>query len=101
MVVAVEYDEVAVVADEVIDFAAQDAHATAVKRAHHHTAHAAAHQLFDAFAHFAGRLVGEGDGHDMPGRDAEFGDKVSDTVGQDAGFAAAGAGKDENGAGFG
>ncbi len=55
-------------------------------------------QLVDALAHFAGGLVGEGDGEDGVGRDVFLLDQPGDAMGDDAGFAGAGAGEDEQGA---
>ena len=55
-------------------------------------------QLVDALGHFAGGLVGEGDGEDGVGRDVFLLDKPGDAMRDDAGFAGAGAGEDEQGA---
>ena len=49
----------------------------------------------DALGHFAGGLVGEGDGEDGVGRDVFLLDEPGDAVGDDAGFARSGAGEDE------
>ena len=57
-----------------------------------------AEQLVDALGHFAGGLVGEGDGEDGVGRDVFLLDEPGDAMGDDAGFAGAGAGEDEQGA---
>ena len=48
----------------------------------------------DALAHLVGGLVGEGDGHDLPGLDAG-GDQVGDPMGEHPRLAAAGAGQDQ------
>ena len=56
---------------------------------------APADQFGDALLHFAGGLVGEGDGEDVSGRDA-LRDEVGDAEGDDAGFARAGAGQNQN-----
>ena len=56
-----------------------------------------ADHVFDALAHFGGGFVGEGDGEDVLGGDA-FIDHVGDAGGDDAGFAGASAGEDEDGA---
>jgi hypothetical protein len=56
-----------------------------------------ADEVGDALAHFAGRFIGEGDGQDLPGRNAHFVDEVGDAVGQHPGFARAGAGQHEQG----
>ena len=50
---------------------AQHAHAHGVKRAHPHAAHAPALQeAFQALLHLTGRLVGKGNGKDLPRHDA-------------------------------
>ena len=54
-----------------------------------------AEQLVHALGHFAGGLVGEGDGQDGVGRDAFLADQPGDAAGDDAGLARAGAGQDE------
>ena len=56
-----------------------------------------AEQLIDSLGHFAGGLVGEGDCEDRVGRDVLFLDEPGDAMCDDAGFAGAGAGKDEQG----
>ena len=55
-------------------------------------------QPVNALAHLAGGLVGEGDGQNGVGRDAFFADEPGDAAGDDAGFARAGSGQDEQGA---
>ena len=55
-------------------------------------------QPADPFPHFPGGLVGEGDGHDVPGRQPALPDQVGDLVGDDTGLAAAGAGQHQQGA---
>ena len=52
----------------------------------------------DPLAHLAGRLVGEGDGHDLP-RFVARGDEVRDAVSEHPRLPAAGAGQDEERAG--
>ena len=54
-----------------------------------------AEQSIDAFGHFGGGLVGEGDGEDGVGRDVFLLDEPGNAMGDDAGFARAGAGEDE------
>ena len=76
---------------------AEDAEGLAVEGADIDAARRAADQVDDAFAHLVGGFVGEGDGEDVPGSDA-LGDEVGDAAGDDAGFAGAGAGEDEQGA---
>ena len=52
----------------------------------------------DALSHFGGGFVGEGNGENGVGSDAFFLNKPGDAAGNDAGFAGAGAGQDEQGA---
>ena len=54
-----------------------------------------AHQLDDPPAHLVGRLVGEGDGQDLPGGRLARGEQVGDAPGEDAGLARTRAGHDE------
>ena len=78
------------------DVAAQDAHAERVEGGDERLGERRmAEQLIDALGHLAGGLVGEGDGEDGVGRDAFLADEPGDAVGDDAGFARSGAGKDE------
>ncbi len=58
----------------------------------------AAYQFFNALAHFGGGLVGEGHRQDRFRHHAFVLDQVGDAVGDDARFAAAGAGQDQHGA---
>ena len=73
----------------------QEASAEAVKRAYPDAM--AGDQRLDALAHFAGGLVGERDGQDVPGLDALL-EQPAHAPGDDAGLAAAGAGDDQQGA---
>jgi hypothetical protein len=57
-----------------------------------------ADELVDALGHFLGSLVGKGDGEDGVGRDVAFFNEVRDAMGDDAGFAGAGTGEQQNGA---
>lgn len=98
LVVGVEDDEVVGVVGEVEGFAAQNLGAGGVECAHGEAARWFAQQGLDAVAHFARGFVGEGDGEDAPGGDTLFLDKVGDALGEDAGFAAARSGEDEDGA---
>jgi hypothetical protein len=52
-------------------------------------------ESFEPGAHLAGRLVGERDGEDAPGRYADVRDEVRDAIGDDARLAAARAREDE------
>ncbi len=90
----------AFVADaEGFDVAAEDAHAEAVEGGDGGLREGGvAEDLFDALAHLFGGLVGEGDGQDVVGGDAAFLNEIGDAVGDDAGFAAAGAGEEKHGA---
>ncbi len=56
----------------------------------------AAQQPFDAGAHLAGRLVGEGDGHHAVGLDVALANEVSDALGEHPRLARARAGQDED-----
>ena len=55
-------------------------------------------QVFDPVTHFFRGFVGEGYREDMPRIDLFFFDQVGDAPGEDAGFAGAGAGQNEDGA---
>ena len=57
---------------------------------------AVADEGLDAFAHFAGGFVGEGDAEDALGRDAEL-HESGDAIGDDAGLSGARTGEDEEG----
>ncbi len=57
-----------------------------------------AEDFFDALGHLFRGLVGEGDGEDGVGGDAALLDEVGDAMGDDAGFAGACAGEEEDGA---
>ncbi len=48
-----------------------------------------------SFLHLARRLVGEGDGKDLEGRDSEIANEMCDAMGKDPGLARTGAGDDE------
>ena len=52
-------------------------------------------QLVHALGHFSGGFVGEGDSQDRIGRDVLLADEPGNAVRDDAGFARAGAGQDE------
>ena len=78
--------------------AAQDAGANGVEGAHSDGGAASRQQAVQAIPHFPGRLVGEGHRQDLPGGYAALAHQVGDAVGDDAGFAGAGAGDDEQGA---
>jgi hypothetical protein len=56
----------------------------------------AAHQLFHAFGHLCGSLVGEGDRQNGVRRGAQVVDQVGDAVGDDARLPRAGAGQDQH-----
>ena len=55
-------------------------------------------EAVDAFSHFLGGFVGEGDSEDGVGGDALFANEPCDAAGDDAGLSGAGAGEDEQGA---
>jgi len=54
-----------------------------------------AEELFHPLAHFASRLVGEGDRQDLPWADPQFPDQPGDAVNDDPGLARAGACQDQ------
>ena len=54
--------------------------------------------MVDPFFHFFGGFIGEGDRKDAVAGDFVGVDEVGDAVGDDAGFARAGTGEDEEGA---
>ena len=54
--------------------------------------------MIDAFGHFGGGFVGEGDGEDGVGRDVFLLDEPGDAMSDDAGFAGVGACEDKQGA---
>ena len=79
---------------QAVAVAAQQANAKGVKRREYGEVLgiAAAEQLVDALTHFAGGFVGEGHRENGPGGDVIVFHQVRDAVGDDPGFAAAGAG---------
>ena len=80
-------------------FLANDVQAQVVKGRHGKPAGLfALHQLPHPFAHFAGRLIGEGDRHDAMGGHVAFFDQVGDLTGDYTGFARAGTGQHQQGA---
>ena len=79
-----------------LDVAAQDADAEGVEGGDEGFGEGGvADEAVDALGHFRGGLVGEGDGEDGVGGNAFFADQPGDAAGDDAGFAGAGAGQDE------
>ena len=76
---------------DVADMLAQDADARRVEGGDERRPHPRRpEQRFDPAAHLLGRLVGEGDGEDLPGVHAPGAQEVGDPVGDDPGLAAAG-----------
>ena len=73
---------------QLLDVPAEDFGAAGVERGHPHVRGGRADQLLDALAHLRGSLIGEGDGHDRPGRYAVI-DEVRHAVGQRARLAGA------------
>lgn len=71
---------------------AKDAYTQRMERAYLRTSGDA--HLNNALPHFLGGLIGEGDGTDIPRRNTRI-DQCGDAMGNDAGLAAAGAGKDQ------
>ena len=74
---------------------AQDAHAGRVEGADPDALRAKADDIVHPLPHLPGRLVGEGDGQDVPGIDPPLLDEVGDPVGQDPGLPGACPGQDE------
>ena len=72
----------------------EDPHARRVERGHPHRAHHRSDEFAHAVAHLRGGLVGERDGEDLGGFDAEV-DEVGDAVGEDPGLAGPCTGDDE------
>ena len=73
----------------------QDAQARGVERRHPHALGPAPDQLGHPVAHLVGRLVGEGDGQDLPRRRVRRGHEVGDPPGEHPGLARAGTGHHE------
>ena len=69
------------------------AHAHGVERAHPHAARALRQKRAQALAHLGSRLVGKGDGENLPGAHAQIGNHVSDAERKHASLAGACAGK--------
>ena len=80
---------------EAIGVGAQDAQAGRVEGRDPHFVGRRADQLGHAAAHLVGRLVGEGDGQDAPGRGVARRHEVGDAPGQHPRLARAGAGHDQ------
>ena len=66
-----------------------------MERAHGQGIAAVAYQPVQPFPHLLGGLVGESHGKDIERADLVLADQVSDTVGDDPGFAAAGPGNNQ------
>jgi hypothetical protein len=77
-----------------VGVAPQEPRADGVEGAHPHAAHAARHQLLEARAHLAGRLVGEGHREDARREHVLVHDQVRHAVRDDARLAAARARED-------
>ena len=73
----------------------QDPQAGGVEGGHEHPLCSGAEELLDALAHLAGRLVGEGDGHDLVRPGIPRGQQVHDPTGQDPRLARPGPGHHE------
>ncbi len=91
LIVGIEHREGRLEIDE-FGMTAQDLDADGVEGAEPgHAFHHAADQLPDAGLHLARRLVGEGDGEDLPGPGAPQAQDMGDAGGEHAGLAGAGA----------
>ena len=96
LVVGVEDGEVALQPRH-LGVAAQHAGADRVEGAEPlHALDHAADQIADAVLHLARRLVGEGDGEDLPGLGAAGGEQMGDAGGEHARLAGAGAGEHQH-----
>ena len=96
LVVGIEDGEAGLEADE-LGVAAQDLDADGVEGAEpRHALDGAADEIADALLHLARRLVGEGDGEDLPGEGAARGEDVGDARRQHARLAGAGAGQNQH-----
>ncbi len=73
----------------------QDAQAGRVERRHPHALGPAPDELGHPMAHLVGRLVGKGDGQDLPWRGVRRRHEVGDSPGEHPGLARAGAGDHE------
>ena len=81
-----------------LGMAAQDLGRDRVESPHpRHALDGFADDLADPLLHLARRLVGEGDGEDLPRTRTAGGEDMGEAGGQDAGLAGAGAGKHEHG----
>ncbi len=80
---------------QAIGIGPQDTHAHGVEGGHPHAPGSAADELGQTLAHLSRRLVGEGDGQNLPGRRQVLLQDVGDAVGKNAGLAASGAGQHE------
>ena len=80
---------------EAVGVFAEHAQGGGVKCADERAAAGAACKPIDPFEHLIGSLVGEGDGEDGGGVDVAMADQPGDAVGDDAGFAGAGTGENE------
>ena len=91
--------EALAVNSERLDVAAKDAHAKGMEGCDERFCERrVTEQLIDAFGHFGGGFIGEGDGEDGIGRDVFLLDEPGDAMGDNAGFAGAGSCEDEQGA---
>ncbi len=98
LIVGVEDGETGFETDQ-FGVAAQDLDTDGVKGAEpRHAFDGAADELADTLLHFARRLVGEGDGEDLRGIGPAGRQDVCDARRQNAGFAGAGTGEDQDGA---
>ena len=80
---------------EAVPVGPEDAHAGRVEGGHPHPRRPGPDQLGHPRAHLVGRLVGEGDGQDLPGLGVAGGDQVGDPPGEHPGLARSGPGHDE------
>ena len=94
LVFVVDYFPVAIEADEVTRFP-QQAQSQRMERGDVEPVGVDSGQRLDPGLHFVGSLVGEGHAENVPGLHSQPLDGVGDLVGDDPGFARAGAGHDQ------
>ena len=95
LVVRVIYGKVPAIA-QALDVPPQDPDAHGMKGGDEHICPRSPQHGVHTFPHLSGRLVGEGDGQDLPGHDPLI-DQVGDPVGQDPGLSGAGSRQHQKG----
>jgi hypothetical protein len=85
-------------APEMFDLTPQQTSAGGMKGTHPNVLTGSPKELLDAAAHLFCRLVGKGQGQDLPWGDTMGANEVGDTVSNDSGFTGAGPRQDQQGA---